>query len=59
MQERIHREADASFFSLWLSSTFNNLQVSDGCVSPSKHVHDELIVGCNVGREIRWPALAQ
>jgi len=43
------RTADASLFSLWLSQTFNNLQVSDGCVSPSKYVQVRLSVGCIVG----------
>src|ERR1700732_10584 len=32
------------------SDTFNNLQVADGCISPSKHVQARPIVGCVVGR---------
>ena len=34
---------------MWLSYTFNNLQVTDGCVSPSKYVQVILIMGCTVG----------
>jgi hypothetical protein len=34
-----------------LSCTFNNLQVADGCVSPSNYVQVGLIVGCIVGCE--------
>ena len=34
---------------MWLSYTFNNLQVTDGCVSPSKHVQVILIMGWIVG----------
>ena len=34
---------------MWLSYTFNNLQVTDGCVSPSKYVQVILIMGCIVG----------
>ena len=34
---------------MWLSHTFNNLQVTDGCVSPSKHVQVIRIMGCIVG----------
>jgi hypothetical protein len=40
---------ERSLFRVWLSYTFNNLQVTDGCVSPSKHVQIRLIVGCIVG----------
>lgn len=41
--------AERSLFSLQLSCTLNNLQVSDGCVSPSKDVQDRPIVGSVVG----------
>jgi len=41
--------ADASLFRVWLSYTFNNLQVTDGCVSPSKYVQVMIIMGCIVG----------
>ena len=40
---------ERSLFRVWLSYTFNNLQVTDGCVSPSKHVQVILIMGCIVG----------
>ena len=36
-------------FSLWLSCTFNNLQVADGCVGLSNYVQVRRIVGCVVG----------
>jgi hypothetical protein len=40
---------ERSLFRVWLSYTFNNLQVTDGCVSPSKYVQVILIMGCIVG----------
>ena len=40
---------DACFFSLWLSHSFNNLQVTDGCVSPSNNVQGRLPMGCVMG----------
>jgi hypothetical protein len=42
---------ERSLFSLWLSCTINNLQVADGCVSPSNCVQGGPIVGCIVGCE--------
>jgi hypothetical protein len=44
--------AERSLFSLELSRTFNNLQVADGCVSPSKYVQVYAIVGCIMGCEM-------
>ncbi len=41
--------AERSLFRVWLSYTFNNLQVTDGCVSPSKYVQVILIMGCILG----------
>jgi hypothetical protein len=41
--------AEPSLFRVWLPYTFNYLQVTDGCASPSKHVQVILIMGCIVG----------
>ena len=40
---------ERSLFRVWLSYTFNNLRVMDGCVSPSKYVQVILTMGCIVG----------
>jgi hypothetical protein len=40
---------ERSLFRVWLSYTFNNLQVTDGCVSSSKYVQVILIMGRIVG----------
>jgi hypothetical protein len=42
---------ERSLFSLWLSCTINDLQVADGCVSPSKQVHGCSTAGWIVGCE--------
>lgn len=41
--------AERSLFRVGLSNAFNNLQVTDGCVSHSKYVQVILIVGRAVG----------
>src|SRR5208282_2481751 len=41
---------ERSLFSLSLSCTINNLQVADGCVSPSNYVQVRSIVGRIMGR---------
>jgi hypothetical protein len=43
-------------FRVWLPYTFNNLQVADACVSPTKYVQVILTMFCIVGCE-RWQAL--
>jgi len=40
---------ERSLFSLWLSCTFNHLQVADGCVSPSNYAQVKPTVGCGSG----------
>ena len=42
---------DARLFSLGLSCTFNNLQVTNGCLSPSKYMQVPPIMGCIMGCE--------
>ncbi len=39
------RRATPAFSECGYSYTFNNLQVTDGCVSPSKYVQVVLIMG--------------